>query len=1011
MVNLSHIVAIRWFGIFLQILFISLILSLFSSGNANARTYENSERSQALNAIPAIQLPKKTLVVGSEQDYPPFSTGMTSATAGGFTVDLWKEVASEEDLNYSIRVLPFHQLLEEFKAGKIDVLINLAQSEKRQQFADFTVPHVIVHGAIFVRKDERRIHAKDDLTDKSIIVVRADLAHDYAMSQGWQKQLVLVNTAEEGLRLLSSGQHDAMLLSELTGMQTLQKLGIKNIHALKARAGFSQKFSFAVQKGQSDLLGKINEGLALTKSKDVYSALYEKWFGLYEVKEVGLRDLLKYLSPVVLIFVGILVYIVYRRLADRKASEKAMAESRNLLMTIINTAPMRFFWKDQNLCYLGCNQAFAKDAGLAHPDELIGKDDYQMGWAAQADSYRADDYAVIRSGVAKISYDEPQITPSGQVMWLRTSKVPLRDTNNKSLGILGVYEDITERKEAEQLLHIAATAFESQEGMVVTDANRVILRVNHAFSRITGYSAEEAIGQTPRLLNSGRHDSDFFEKLWNSVNNEGAWEGEIWNRRKNGEVYPEHLMITAVKSDEGIVTNYVAALTDITLTKAASDEIKNLAFYDPLTRLPNRRLLMDRLKQALVSSVRSGQNGALLFLDLDHFKTLNDTLGHDIGDLLLQQVASRLTSCVREGDTVARLGGDEFVVLLEDLGEQALEAAAQTEVIGNKILAALNKPYQLASHEHHSTPSVGATLFNNHKQGIDEILKQADIAMYESKTSGRNALRFFDPQMQEMIIAHASMEQELRKAIAEQQFQLHYQIQVDSDGIPLGAEALIRWRHPERGMISPAEFIPLAEETGLILPIGAWVLDTACAQLKTWQQNSYTKNIALSVNVSAKQFHQASFVEQVQATVARHGIQPTLLKLELTESMLLNNIESIIGKMSKLNEIGLRFELDDFGTGYSSLQYLKKLPLYQLKIDQSFVRDVATDASDKAIVRTIIAMAHSLNLKVIAEGVETEAQRSFLMDNGCNHYQGYLFSRPKPISEFDVATKESACAA
>jgi len=561
---------------------------------------------------------------------------------------------------------------------------------------------------------------------------------------------------------------------------------------------------------------------------------------------------------------------------------------------------------------------------------------------------------------------------------------------------------MNERQQTENDLRIAATAFESQEGILITDAHSNILRVNSAFTQITGFSGKEIVGKNPRMLSSGRQDAEFFRKMWAQLHLNGTWVGEIWNRRKSGEIYPEHLTITAVKDADGIITNYVATFNDITASKAAENEIKNLAFYDPLTNLPNRRLLMDRLNHAIASGARSGRSGALLFIDLDNFKTLNDTLGHDIGDLLLQQVSERLVSCIREGDTVARLGGDEFVVLLEDMSSQALEAAEQTESVGEKILATLNLPYLLASHDCRSTPSIGATLFNGHERPVEELMKQADIAMYQSKKAGRNTLRFFDPMMQHTINARAALEGELRKALDSRQFHLYYQIQVDNLRTPRGAESLIRWIHPQRGMISPAQFIPLAEETGLILPIGLWVLETACAQIKTWQNAALTRDLILSVNVSARQFRQANFVAQVQEVIQRYGINPDGLKLELTESLLLENVEDTITTMSALRDLGVRFSLDDFGTGYSSLQYLKRLPLDQLKIDQSFVRDITFDVSDRAIVRTIIAMAHSLNLDVIAEGVETEEQRQLLLDIGCAHFQGYLFGRPIPIEQFEV---------
>jgi diguanylate cyclase (GGDEF)-like protein len=439
----------------------------------------------------------------------------------------------------------------------------------------------------------------------------------------------------------------------------------------------------------------------------------------------------------------------------------------------------------------------------------------------------------------------------------------------------------------------------------------------------------------------------------------------------------------------------------------AENEIKRLAYYDPLTKLPNRRLLLDRIDRALVSSARTKRTCAILFLDLDNFKAINDTLGHIMGDMMLRQAAQRLVGCVREGDTVARLGGDEFVVMLEDLSAQLIDAAEQAEAVGEKVLIALEQVYKLDNQDIRSSASIGATVFVGGGLNSEELLKQADIAMYQAKKSGRNNIHFFDPKMQEAINHRVQLERELHKGLEVGQFQLHYQVQVDNNRRTVGAEALIRWMHPEKGMVSPAQFIPLAEETGLIVAIGNWVLDCACAQISAWAKDEVTLGLTLAVNVSAKQFRQTDFVSQIQAAIRRHGISPRLLKLELTESLLLDDIGGTVATMNALKEIGVQFSLDDFGTGYSSLQYLKQLPLNQIKIDQSFVRDIASDQNDAAIVQTIIAMAETMGFEVIAEGVETEAQLVFLDLRGCHAYQGYLFGKPMPIEQFEASIRRA----
>ncbi len=608
--------------------------------------------------------------------------------------------------------------------------------------------------------------------------------------------------------------------------------------------------------------------------------------------------------------------------------------------------------------------------------------------------------------------------------------LPLKDENRHTFGVLSIYssecsaftpderkllaelaDDLAfgivtlrrriEHDKAQEQIRIAATAFEAQEGIIITDAQNTILRVNSAFTAITGYSAQDAVGSTPNMLSSGHHDKAFFEAMWDCIRREGVWQGEIWNRRKNGEIYPGWSNITAVKNPHGAVSHYVGTMLDITERKAAEAKIEHLAYHDPLTLLPNRRLLLDRLEQALAAGARRESQGALLFIDLDNFKVLNDTRGHDAGDQLLVEVGQRLLTCVREEDTVARVGGDEFMILINNLGTQSRQVLQSTRSVAEKVITVLGQPYVINGHTHYVTPSVGITLFAGDKLSVRELMKQADIAMYQAKSDGRNTLRYFDPEMQAELAARAALEAALREGIEKQQFLLLYQPQVDRLQGVTGAEVLLRWNHPQRGIVSPTEFIPIAEETGLILPIGYWVLEAACRQLCEWSRLPHKCDLDLAVNVSPYQFKQVDFVDRVRLILERTKVPAHHLKLELTESILIDRIQDSINKINALKALGVEFALDDFGTGYSSLSYLTRLPLKQLKIDRSFISQLPDNANDAVVAQTIIMMARSLNMSVIAEGVETEAQLQFIEQHGCTSYQGYLFSKPLPLDEFE----------
>jgi len=541
------------------------------------------------------------------------------------------------------------------------------------------------------------------------------------------------------------------------------------------------------------------------------------------------------------------------------------------------------------------------------------------------------------------------------------------------------------------------------ESASTDDLGHRIIFVNEAFERITGFNHEDVIGKSSSILYGKNTQREELQKISQALGDWRPVHTEVIHYKKSGEEIWLELDIVPISDEVGLNTYWVAVMRDITQRKQTEMKIQQLAFYDSMTGLPNRQLLIDRLKQRLTSSLRSHHSGAVLFIDLDNFKSLNDTHGHDVGDMLLVEVARRIVKCVRDSDTVGRLGGDEFVVIINELDENLRDAALQASTVCEKILLSFKEPFLLNSYIHHTTPSIGVTLFNHDSQtSVDELLRRADLAMYKAKDSGRNTFRFFDPQMEALVRERVALEADLHLGILYEQFVLYFQPQLNQARRIVGAEALIRWNHPHRGLVVPGYFIQLAEDSGLILQIGDWVLASACKQLLLWSSQAHTANLVLSVNVSPRQYLQADFVEKVTQLINSTGVDPSKLKLELTESMLVENIEDIIAKMTALKAIGVGFSLDDFGTGYSSLSYLKRLPLDQLKIDQSFVRDIMIDSNDASIVNTIIALGLSLGLEVLAEGVETEEQMLLLLSHGCQAFQGYLFSKPVPIDDFEL---------
>lgn len=588
------------------------------------------------------------------------------------------------------------------------------------------------------------------------------------------------------------------------------------------------------------------------------------------------------------------------------------------------------------------------------------------------------------------------VSRGGKEIPIDNGAAPILDEQGNMAGVVLVFHDIAERRRAEEKMRLAAKVFESAaEGIMITNADIRIVAVNEAFTATTGYESDEVLGKTPNLLKSGKHDDEFYRALWKSLNETGQWKGEIWNRRKNGELYPQWLSINAVRDAKGAVANYVGMFTDITARKQAEERLRVLAYHDPLTGLPNRALFHTLLSQALAKAQRHHRLGAVLFIDLDRFKNINDTLGHPVGDLLLKEAATRLMACLRQSDTIARLGGDEFTILLEEIAHER-----DAIIVAQKILAALAEPFNLAGHEVFVTASIGISLFPHDGNDVEALLKNADTALYRTKEQGRNGYTLYTAEMNALALKRMALENSLRRAVERSEFLLHYQPRVALDtGRVICVEALLRWQHPELGLVMPDQFISLAEETGLIMPVGEWVLRTACAQAKAWQASGFPA-LRVSVNLSARQFSQPGIVAQVAKALSDAGLAPNSLELELTESTVMQDAEDAIAKLNALKQLGVYLSIDDFGAGYSSLEYLKHFPIDTLKIDRSFVQDVPGNSDDGAIVRAIIAMAHSLKIKVTAEGVETAEQLGFLRAYQCDEMQGYYFGMPLPTHEF-----------
>jgi diguanylate cyclase (GGDEF)-like protein/PAS domain S-box-containing protein len=674
----------------------------------------------------------------------------------------------------------------------------------------------------------------------------------------------------------------------------------------------------------------------------------------------------------------------------------------DLLSRIIDELPLRLFWKDRELRYLGCNLAFARDAGLRQPGDIIGLTDADLPWRAQAARYSADDAQVIASEEPMLSYEEPQTAADGKQLWLRMTKVPLRDASARVIGVLSMYEAIRQERERNERLRLYLSIFESsREAILVTDATGSIVEVNPAFSRITGYARDEVLGRNPRLLSSGLQTAGFYESFWNAVRNLGHWHGEVWNRRKSGELYAESLHVTAVHNEQGELRRYVAMFSDITPAKEQHARIRQVAHYDELTELPNRSLLVHRLAQAMDWASEGNHRLAVIDLDLDDFARLNEAHGASLCDELLVATANALRLCLEPGETLARVGGDEFVaILLEVGGSHHLEARLESLLKASRVV--LSDAGLTAE----SVASLGVTFFPQSTPVVGEqLLRQAEQALYQAKLAGRHRIHVFDTAREGTIRERHRGIADLMRALEEDEFRLFYQPKVCMrSGSVLGMEALLRWKNPERGLLPPAAFLPLIEQSNRLTPLfGRWVLATAALQVLAWRAAGL--NLPVSVNISARHLQREDFIQDFHTLLTNHPeLQPGDIDIEVVESTAIEDVHSVARVLEELAALGFTSSIDDFGTGYSSLTYLRSLPAGTLKIDQSFVRNMLRDPEDLSIVEGILGLARAFRRHTVAEGVETADHGCALLRLGCTRAQGYAIARPMPADEVPAWT-------
>ena len=934
-----------------------------------------------------------TVKSASELDYPPFSIVLDDGSASGFSVELMRESLRMMGHTVTYEVRPWAEIKNDLEQGHLEALPLVGRTPEREKAFDFTTPYLKLYGAVFVRNTENAIKKVTDLSGRRVAVLKGDNAEEFLRRSHITDQLITTSSFKEAFLQLSTAEVDAVVAQRLVGLNLIEKLKLNNIKtAIAPLKELRQDFCFAVTKGNTKLLADLNEGLSIVIANKTYDRLYTKWLGILNQQKGKAYLIWITISGLfgLLIIVLLCLYFYQRIQAHKKlkASEEHLRISQlygNIGTWEADLISKKEIWSETVTESLGFPKISEPTWDIflqtIHPDDR--------------DHVISITNAHINEG-KKCDVEYRIIDKQGIIRWMRSIGKAEFDTNGKALKLRGTVQEITDLKIAEEKLLLISKVFsETAEGIVITDKNSIILNVNPAFCDITGYNRNEIIGQKPNILRSGKQSPEFYFHMWQTLNKHGSWQGEVWNKNKAGMLYAELLSISSIIDENNQVVNFIGIFSDITNSKKQQETLEKMAHYDVLTQLPNRALLTDRFNQALAHCKRKNSQLAVCFLDLDNFKPVNDSYGHDTGDLLLVEVASRIKKTIRNEDTVSRQGGDEFALLLGDI-----DSFSQCKEMLQRIIDSVSLPYFINKHSITLSASIGVTLYPGNNSDLDTLLRHADQAMYQAKLAGKNRFYQFNTEEDNQTSKKHIRLNEIKQALSNNEFSLYYQPKVNmATGEVFGAEALIRWTHPEKGLITPIHFLPVIENTELETLIGNWVINTALKQLNYWQQQGI--NLELSVNISSYHIQQTSFYSDLEAALALYpSINSDFLQLEILESSAFGDLALINGIIKKcMYFLGVNIALDDFGTGYSSLTHLRNLPTNTIKIDQSFVRDILDDPDDYAIIEGIIGLANSFNRNVIAEGVETTEHGLMLLIMGCKEAQGYGIAKPMPAIE------------